>query len=192
MKNEKGFTLIEALAVIIILGIIMIIAIPSVAKYISRSDKAVYASDISAYVETIRGKYEMKEYGAFLKSDEIMVIPIKHIILEKGDNQNTPYGEYDFNRSYVLVVPERNGYIYYATVIDSEKYGIINVPTNKIGEDAIEEEITEEIPLLSSYNNPGSTYVYNNITYRRSDVRDIIGEDVNLGEKVYVFKKIGV
>ena len=63
MKNEKGFTLIEALAVIIILGVVMIIAVPAVSKYILRSDKAVYASDITAYVETIRAKYEMKEYG---------------------------------------------------------------------------------------------------------------------------------
>ena len=190
MKNEKGFTLIEALAVIIILGIIMIIAIPSVAKYISRSDKAVYASDISAYVETIRGKYEMKEYGAFLKSDEIMVIPIKHIILEKGDNQNTPYGEYDFDRSYVLIVPERNGYAFYATVIDSYGAGVINVESNKISEDAVQEEITDELPLLSIYNVSGSTYEFKNNTYRRSDVRDIEGEDINIGEKVYVFKKI--
>ena len=35
MNNKKGFTLIEALAVIIILGILIIIAVPSVTKYIN-------------------------------------------------------------------------------------------------------------------------------------------------------------
>ena len=189
MKNEKGFTLIEALAVIIILGVVMIIAVPAVSKYILRSDKAVYASDITAYVETIRAKYEMKEYGSFLKDDEIMLVPIRHIILEKGDNQKTPYGEYDFDRSYVLIVPERNGYAFYATVIDSKKAGLINVAANAIGEDAIQEEMEEEIPEISLYTSPGAIYTYNNKAYRRSDVRDIESEDINLGEKVYVFKK---
>ncbi len=190
MKRENGFTLIEALAVIIILGVIMIIAIPAVAKYILKSDRAVYASNILAYVETIQGKYEMNDYGAFLKDDELMIVPIKHIILEKGDNHNSPYGEYDFDRSYVLIVPERNGYSYYATVIDSEKAGVINVVSNKIGEEAVQEEIEEEVPLLNSYITSGATYTFKSSTYRRSDVRDIEGEDINLGEKVYVFKKI--
>ena len=191
MRNQKGFTLIEALAVIIILGVIMLIAIPAVSKYIFRSDRAVYASNISAYVETIRGKYEMKEYGPFLKDNEIMIVPIRHIILEKGDNK-TPYGEYDFDRSFVLIVPERNGYAYYATIIDSEKAGLINVPTNEIGEETIIEKITDEIPLLSIYNTQGATYTFKSNMYVRSDVRDITGEDVNIGDKIYVFKKVGV
>ena len=32
IKNEKGFTLVELLAVIVILGLLMAIAIPSVTK----------------------------------------------------------------------------------------------------------------------------------------------------------------
>ena len=192
MKNEKGLTLIETLAVIIILGIVMIIAVPSVTKYIVRSDNAVYASNISAYLETIKGKYEMKEYGPYLKDDEIMVVPIRHVILEKGDTEKTPYGLYDFDRSHVLIVPERNNYAYYATIIDSEYAGIVNVRDNEIAEDTIKTDITDEIPLLSTYNTQGSTYSFKNKVYRRSDVRDITGEDINLGEKVYVFKKIGV
>ena len=192
MKNEKGFTLVEAIAVIIILGVVMLIVVPAVTQYIFRSDKAVYASDISAYVETIRGKYEMKEYGSFLKDDEIMIVPIRHVILEKGDNVKTPYGEYDFNKSFVLIAPERNGYVFYATVIDSSHVGLINVPTNEIGENSIREDITEELPSLSLYNIQGATYTFKDKTYRRSDVRDVLGEDINVGEKVYVFKKIGV
>ena len=37
MKNKKGFTLIEILAVIVILGIIMVIAIPEISHFITRS-----------------------------------------------------------------------------------------------------------------------------------------------------------
>lgn len=45
--KKNGFTLIELLSVIIILGILMIIAIPSVTKYISDSRK-------NAYVDTAK------------------------------------------------------------------------------------------------------------------------------------------
>ncbi len=37
MKNKKGFTLVELLAVIVILGIIMTVSIPAVSKWINRS-----------------------------------------------------------------------------------------------------------------------------------------------------------
>ena len=205
MKNKNGFTLIEVLSVIIIMGVIMIIAVPAVTKYIFKSDKSVYASNVSAFVESVRAKYEMKEYGAVLKDDEIMVVPIGHIILEKGDAKNSPYGEYDFTRSYVLIVPEKSAYNFYATVVDKKNVGIINTPPNKLDEYAVKLEINvNEIPILTSYNNPLSTYIYEESyklpdgtdavkkkVYKRSDVRAIEGEGINQGEYAYIFKDTG-
>ena len=37
MTNKKGFTLVELLAVIVILGIIMTVSIPAISKWINRS-----------------------------------------------------------------------------------------------------------------------------------------------------------
>ena len=187
--KKNGFTLIEILAVIIILGVIMIIAIPAVSKYILKSDKSVYASNVHAYMETVKSKYEMKEYGAFLKDDEIMVVPISHIVLEKGDSTDSPYGKYDFDRSHILIVPERNGYEYYATVMDSARIGFINTPFNKLDEKFIEEDISvESYPLLNSYNLASSTYTYKENTYKRSAIRSIDSDEVSPDEKIYVFK----
>ena len=51
-KNEKGFTLVELLAVIVILGLLMAIAIPSVTKYIVDSRKKTLVQTI-IYLDTL-------------------------------------------------------------------------------------------------------------------------------------------
>ena len=194
MKNKKGFTLVEILAVIIILGIIMVIAIPAVSRYILKSNKSVYASNISAYVESARTKYEMKEYGAYLKDDEIMIVPIRTLVLEKGNEESSPYGEYDFDKSYIVVVPEYQKYNMYVTIIDETKTGLVGVMENTIEDTSIKEDITDEITTISSLEAPGAIYSINNQEYKKIESREIEGDDVNRDEdaKVYVFKNINI
>ena len=45
LKNKKGFTLIELLATIVILGIIMIVAVPNVTGIIYRNRANTYVED---------------------------------------------------------------------------------------------------------------------------------------------------
>ena len=52
--NNKVFTLIELLAVIIILGILMIIAIPSVTMYINDSRKNAYIDTAKEMIGSAR------------------------------------------------------------------------------------------------------------------------------------------
>ncbi len=51
--NKKAFTLIELLAVIVILGILMLVAIPSVTRYIDMTKKEAYVKTIASMVEAI-------------------------------------------------------------------------------------------------------------------------------------------
>ena len=52
--NSKGFTLIELLAVITIMGILMMVAIPSVSRTIENSRRDTFADVAKSYVNTIR------------------------------------------------------------------------------------------------------------------------------------------
>ena len=52
--NSKGFTLIELLAVITIMGILMIVAIPSVSRTIENSRRDTFADVAKSYINTIR------------------------------------------------------------------------------------------------------------------------------------------
>ena len=44
-KNKKGFTLVELLAVIVILGILVVFTIPLMLKYINYSKRKSYIQD---------------------------------------------------------------------------------------------------------------------------------------------------
>ncbi len=54
ITNSKGFTLIELLAVITIMGILMMVAIPSVSRTIENSRRDTFADVTKSYVNTIR------------------------------------------------------------------------------------------------------------------------------------------
>lgn len=56
LKNQKGLTLIELLAVIVILGIIAAIAIPSVNTIISNSKKSAHKENARAMIDAARYK----------------------------------------------------------------------------------------------------------------------------------------
>ena len=49
MKNSQGFTLVELLAVIVIMGILMMIAIPSITRTIENSRKDTFVDIAKCY-----------------------------------------------------------------------------------------------------------------------------------------------
>ena len=118
--NKKGFTLIEILAVVIILGILMIIAIPSVTSYIESSRK-------SAYVKTIKDL--MASAGANLSKGQMKqanrnttyYIPNSCIKTENGVARS-PYSEFD--KAYIVVGWEDNNYGIYWLGRDKTGKGI--------------------------------------------------------------------
>ena len=132
-KKSKAFTLIELLAVIIILGILMIVAIPSVTTYISDSRKSSYIDTAKNIVGGARnlvneGKLEM------YSTDTTYYLPAKMIKTETGDLKS-PYGE--FTEAYVAVTFDGKGYDYYWTSTDTAEEGIYLASVEKLDNDMI-------------------------------------------------------
>ena len=57
MKNNKGFTLVELLAVIVIMGILMMVAIPSVTRTIENSRKDTFVDIAKSYANAARNMW---------------------------------------------------------------------------------------------------------------------------------------
>ena len=126
--NKKGFTLVELLAVIVILGLLMAIAIPSVTKYITQSRKKTLVNSIDSFITSASTAVNNNEFGAMSNADNMYYIPVSNdetkscISLEKGGTD--PFGTWA--KAYVVVNydSEKYSYDYYFTFFDDAGYGM--------------------------------------------------------------------
>ncbi len=141
MKNEKGFTLIEILAVIIIISILLLIAVPSVSRYIEESRQ-------KSYVTTV--KNTLKSAGSMISSiDKKLInkettyyIPIQCIKVENG-TPKSPYNEFD--NAYIVAGWENNNYGIYFYGRDKSGVGVKKlIKVNDFEIENIEKDIKKE------------------------------------------------
>ena len=87
--NKAGFTLIELLAVITIMGILMMVAIPSVSRTIENSRRDTFADNALTYVNTVRNAVMADELtcgtGANAKTVSATANGTYHFVINTGD-----------------------------------------------------------------------------------------------------------
>ena len=84
MKNKKGFTLVELLAVVVILALIMGIAVVSVGSVISSSKEKAFRETAASVLSGVKQRL-------FIQSADTGKYTFKSSILEKG-GVSSPYG----------------------------------------------------------------------------------------------------
>ena len=111
VKNNKGFTLVETIAVIIILGVVLSIAVPSITNVVKSTNKNRMISDAETFIS------EVKEY---VESDTIGNTPNdkKYTLGSiKSKLSKSPYGKEYKENSYVQIV---NNNVYTVCLTDGE------------------------------------------------------------------------
>ena len=152
--NKNGFTLIELLSVIIIIGVISIIAIPSISGYISNSRKVSYVTTASQYIESAKALVETRKFPISSKNITYY-IPTSCIPLEKGGD--SPYGTLE--EGYVVVANAGNKNTYFFTSMDSLNMGIPLTNENELNADVVQSDITV-IDTSIGIGNRTEIYVY--------------------------------
>jgi len=140
-KNKKGFTLIELLAVIVILAILLAIAIPKVSKYISNSRKDSFVLAAKELVDGVRNDATSELYDLPIGTDDVTIVSLDMIKLEKGKTKSSINGTLLSKYSYVAIInvgtDEDPDYEYYIALRDSKRYTITLMDEEHITRDSI-------------------------------------------------------
>jgi prepilin-type N-terminal cleavage/methylation domain-containing protein len=187
MENNKGFTLVEIISVVVILGIIMLVAVPAVSNYIVDSRKSSYVLNVSAYLETANGEYLDRYYGSYLLDDEIMIVPMEIIDLEEENGGKTPFGDYIYEKSYIIIVPERNTFKAYANSMDTAGYGVEMMPLNAVTKDFLKKyDDTNAIKDWTLYDGSLEVFSVNGRNYSFCESRDSENAKAGVESKIIV------
>ena len=117
MKNRMAFTLVELLAVVVILGVLMMIAIPNTVSLIDRNKKTNYIEDAKTFTSLVQNKVQIdKSLELPTTSNTALVITLGY--LSTSDVEESPYGEkYDKTSSFVAISLEMSKYVYYVQLV---------------------------------------------------------------------------
>ena len=106
MKDKKGFTLIELIAVVVILSILAIIATPNIVNMIDRGKKEQYVADAKDFIAKATYMYKQEKYRNdttyFTTNSSGSKIILGKIESIKSEDLIDPYGfKYDTKNSYI-------------------------------------------------------------------------------------------
>lgn len=119
--NNKGFTMIELLAAIVILGLLMGYAIPTVVRVIDNNKLDTYLEDAKKLATA--AEYKIKTSGGKVKmpsKDNCIVINMEY--LQSSDFDAAPNGgDYNQLKSFVLVKRQNSTerkFLYYVRLVE--------------------------------------------------------------------------
>lgn len=103
MRNNKGFTLVELLAMLVVLGILIGISVPNITGILNQQKETAFIEDASSLVNT--AKMKMSTDRNIKKPKDGNCIVFSMIYLDKASEmkKSATGGEYIRDDSYVLV-----------------------------------------------------------------------------------------
>ena len=104
MRNEKGFTLVELLAVMVILGIIMSIAIPNVTGILYKNRATTYVEDAKKLATTAEYKLRGSSTG-IVKPLENQCVVMNLAYLDNSEFEDPPNGGEYLKNQHIKLLP---------------------------------------------------------------------------------------
>ena len=176
VKNKKAFTLVELLAVIVILGILLTLIIPNVTKYINTAKKEAYVASVLSIAKAI----ESEKIPTIIKKKNSSEIYYFDDVNVRGSTQKSPYANFIKNRSFVLIDCDDNKCSTYVQAIDESGVGIVLKNKEEItSKDVINIEAVDASCFCAPYiqkvkdsSNSGNTTKYH--TFYNKNQKDVI------------------
>ena len=130
--NKRGFTLVELLATMVILGIIMVIAVPNVMGILNNSRNSAYVEDAKKLISL--AEYKFRSDSSIMRPSVGKCTVLTLSYLDNSEFDNTPNKNGYYKRgSYVAIKNEGTAstakYVYYVNLMeflsaDSPRYAL--------------------------------------------------------------------
>ena len=147
MKN-KAFTLIELLAVIIILGVLLLITIPSVTSFIKESKEQTYVTTLNNFIKAAR---ELVDTDKISMNDKNTTYYIPKSCLKVDKESESPFGKWE--DVYVAVTYDGTNHKYFVSAKDETEHGVELCPEVELNI----RKLRSDLGKLDSYALAGNT-----------------------------------
>ena len=155
MKNNKGFTLIEILAVIVLLGMLMSVALVAISKYVEDSKLKSYITIANQYMEIASIEIAKQEL-VIRDTNTVYYIHINNLEGEE-DISKSPFDEWADAYVVVVIDPDSGDYHYYWTSVDKAGYRIDETIDADLNVNSI--YVTNDLTINPAYPIGGRDYV---------------------------------
>ncbi len=176
MKNKKGFTLVELLAVIVILGVLLMIAVPAVQNVIKKTKNNATQKQAELFIDAAKKMAIIDE-----ATSDMLIYKLSDLDSDVDKNRFT---------GMVVALKENGSYKYYIYLNDSVNKKTIgnNDNNNDIFEFASEDKINEKVTDGVKKFKEGSTQIIkvNNNTYSYSNNSNTLNTYYSVKENVTV------
>lgn len=117
MKNNKAFTLIELIVIIVILGVIMVFALPNITSTLERNKKDQMIIDAKDMVEKAKN-YILSGKASYPSGTDEIRLALQDIDT-RVEIQESPFGnEYKRDLSKVTITLDSDTYVYEVCLTD--------------------------------------------------------------------------
>lgn len=174
MKNKKGFTLVELLAVIVILGVLLMIAVPAVQNVIKKTKNNATQKQAELFIDAAKKMAIIDE-----ATSDMVIYKLSDLDSSVDTNRFT---------GMVVASKENGSYKYYIYLNDSVNKKTIGNNNNDIFKFASEDEINENVTDGGKIFEEKSTTIIkvNNNTYSYSDTNNTLNTYYSVKENVTV------
>lgn len=124
VKNNKGFTLIELIASMVILGLLMAITVPNIVGILKQNKNNVYTEDANKLISAAKYKISSNNKGIDKPKAEGSCTVYTLGFLDNSEFNSPPNGGvYLKENSFVVIKKVGNSYKYYVRLVERKKVG---------------------------------------------------------------------